>query len=45
MTDAWQAIYLNSTDPASAAAQVQQAVQGDLDAGGFCPIASPSEEG
>jgi len=42
MTDAWQGIYLNSTDPASAAEQVKQAVQGDLDAGGFCPIAAPA---
>lgn len=42
MTDAWQAIYLNSTDPESAATEVKQAVQGDLDAGGFCPIAEPA---
>jgi len=39
---AWQAIYLNQTDPKSAMEQAKQNTQTDLDAGGFCPVAPPS---
>jgi len=44
MTDAWQAVYLNTSEPAAAADQAKQATQGDLDAGSFCPVAAPAEQ-
>jgi multiple sugar transport system substrate-binding protein len=39
---AWQAIYLNQADPASAMGSAKQNTQTDLDAGGFCPVAAPA---
>jgi multiple sugar transport system substrate-binding protein len=42
---AWEAIYLNQSDPQTALATCKQNTQGDLDAGGFCPIAAPAESG
>lgn len=39
---AWQAIYLNTADPASALGQAKSNTQSDLDAGGFCPVAAPT---
>ena len=41
---AWEAIYLNQADPATALATCKQNTQADLDAGGYCPIAPPSEQ-
>lgn len=39
---AWQAIYLNQADPATAMASAKQNTQADLDAGGFCPVPPPA---
>lgn len=39
---AWQAIYLNQADPATAMATAKQNTQADLDAGGFCPVPPPA---
>ena len=36
---AWEAIFLNQTDPASALGQAKANTQADIDANGFCPIA------
>jgi multiple sugar transport system substrate-binding protein len=41
MTAAWEAIYLGSADPASAAATAKQNTQADIDANGYCPITEP----
>jgi ABC-type glycerol-3-phosphate transport system substrate-binding protein len=41
MTAAWEAIYLNTADPATAMGQAKSNTQADLDAGGFCPVAQP----
>ncbi len=39
---AWQAIYLNQSDPATAMATAKQNTQADLDSGGFCPVPPPA---
>lgn len=43
MQAAYEAIYLNTMDPASAMGQAKQNVQADIDANGYCPIAAPAE--
>jgi ABC-type glycerol-3-phosphate transport system substrate-binding protein len=42
LTAAWEAIYLNTSDVASAAAQAKSNTQADIDANGYCPIAAPA---
>jgi len=42
LESAWQAIYLNQADPATAMATAKQNTQADLDAGGYCPVAKPA---
>jgi multiple sugar transport system substrate-binding protein len=42
LKSAWEAIYLNTSDVASALAACKENVQGDIDAGGYCPIAAPA---
>ena len=44
MTAAWEAIYLNTSDPATAMGQAKANVQADIDANGYCPIAAPGGE-
>ncbi len=39
---AWQAIYLNQADPATAMETAKQNTQADLDSGGFCPVPPPA---
>jgi multiple sugar transport system substrate-binding protein len=41
LKSAWERIYLNQSDVASSMEQAKQNVQGDIDAGGYCPIAPP----
>ncbi len=36
---AWEAIFLNQADPATALGQAKQNTQADIEANGFCPIA------
>jgi len=43
LTAAWEKIYLNLEDPATAMGEAKQNTQVDLDAGGFCPVAAPAE--
>jgi hypothetical protein len=39
LENAWQAIYLNTSEPADALATAKENTQVDLEAGGYCPIA------
>lgn len=41
----YEAIYLNSSEPADAMAQAKANTQADIDANGYCPIAAPGGEG
>jgi multiple sugar transport system substrate-binding protein len=42
MTSAWEKIYLNLADPATAMGEAKKNTQADLDSGGFCPVAKPA---
>lgn len=42
---AYEAIYLNTMDPASAMGQAKANTQADIDANGYCPISAPGGEG
>jgi multiple sugar transport system substrate-binding protein len=44
MQAAYEAIYLNTMDPASAMGQAKANVQADIDGNGYCPIAAPGGE-
>jgi len=44
LTIAWEAIYLNQSDPADALQTAKDNTQSDLDSGGYCPIEAPAAD-